>query len=196
MKRRTLSILGGGVAVMVVVCVGECVWVVRNGFSTHDEPTKAEAWLARSMRHWSIPADLRDARNPVELTPAILSEAKAHWADHCATCHGNDGKGQTMMGQHLYPRAPDMTLPSTQTLSDGELFAIIENGVRLTGMPGWGDGSSGSRRDSWTLVHFVRHLPRITAGELQEMKAMNPITPQEMAEEQQEREFLSAAPRK
>jgi hypothetical protein len=86
-----------------------------------------------------------------------------------------------------------MTLPRTQELSDGELFAIIENGVRLTGMPGWGDGTAASKRQSWALVHFIRRLPRITPAELQEMKGMNPMTPQEMAEEQQEREFLAGA---
>ena len=122
------------------------------------------------MRHWSIPADLHDAKNPVPLTPEILAEARAHFADHCAICHGNDGKGTTEMGQHLYPRAPNMTLLETQSQSDGELFATIENGVRLTGMPGWGNGTAESGRASWTLVHFIRHLPKITPEELAEME--------------------------
>ena len=41
------------------------------------------------------------------LTPAVLGEGLSHWADHCASCHGNDGKGETALGQRLYPRAPD-----------------------------------------------------------------------------------------
>jgi hypothetical protein len=46
------------------------------------------------------------------------------------------------MGRGLYPRAPDMRLPATQRLSDEALFYIIENGIRLTGMP---DGAPGRR---------------------------------------------------
>jgi len=135
---------------------------VRYGFSAHDEPMAMEAMMAGRMRHWSVPADLHKLKNPLPLTPEILTEARAHYADHCASCHGNDGKGQTEIGQHLYPRAPDMTLAETQDLSDGEIFSTIENGVRLTGMPGWGNGTAESAYGSWTLVHFIRHLPKVT----------------------------------
>jgi mono/diheme cytochrome c family protein len=163
---------------------------VRYGFSAHDEPMAMEAMMAGRMRHWSVPADLHKLRNPLPLTPEILTEARAHYADHCASCHGNDGKGKTEIGQHLYPRAPDMTLSETQNLSDGELFATIENGVRLTGMPGWGNGTAESAYGSWTLVHFIRHLPKVTPAEVEEMKKMNPMTPSEMQEQQSEELFL------
>src|SRR5207247_5909710 len=66
-----------------------------------------------------------------------------------SSCHANDGSGQTEMGQHLYPRVPDMRLARTQELTDGELFAIIEDGVRFTGMPAWGDKSEQSQLASW-----------------------------------------------
>ena len=114
----------------------------------------------------------------------------AHWADHCAGCHGNDGSGQTDIGRNLYPKTPDMRQPRTQNLTDGELFSIIKNGVRLTGMPAWGDAGGRDDAANWKLVHFIRHLPKITPAELQQMKAMNPMSPSEMKEEQQEDEFL------
>lgn len=166
------------------------VRILRYGFSAHDEPTAMEAFMAERMRHWSVPGDLHKMKNPVQLTPQVLAEARAHFADHCASCHGNDGKGKTEMGQHLYPRAPDMSLSKTQNLSDGEIFATIENGIRLTGMPGWGTGTAESAYGSWTLVHFIRHLPKITPAELEEMKKMNPMSPMEMQEQQSEEAFL------
>ena len=177
------------VAVLVVGAVaGACMFLraVHYGFSAHDQPMAMEAMMAGRMRHWSVPGDMHQMRNPILLTSDVLHEAESHFADHCATCHGNDGKGQTEIGQHLYPKAPDMTLPATQSLSDGELFAIIENGVRLTGMPGWGDGTAESAYGSWTLVHFIRHLPKITPNEIEEMAKMNPITPGEMKEQMQD----------
>lgn len=185
--KLTLLVLG-----ILVLSGGLLVWsTVRRGFSTHDEPSRIEAAVARTVRHWSVPAELRDASNPLPLTPQVLGEARAHWADHCASCHGNDGKGKTAIGENLYPRVPDMTLPATQTLSDGELFAIIENGIRLTGMPGWGNGTAESAYGSWGLVHLIRHLPELTPEELAEMEALNPKTPEEWEQMQAEEAFLS-----
>lgn len=184
-----IALLAVGTLVLLGVLL---LWgLLRRGFSTHDEPSGMEARIARSLRHWSTPADLRDARNPLPLTPQVLAEARAHWADHCASCHGNDGKGKTAVGEHLYPRAPDMMLPATQSLSDGELFAIIENGVRLTGMPGWGNGTAESAYGSWGLVHFIRHLPELSPEEIAGMEALNPKTPEEWEEMQAEEAFLS-----
>jgi mono/diheme cytochrome c family protein len=125
----------------------------------------------------------------VPATPEVLASARAHFADHCAGCHGNDGKGQTEMGRNLYPKAPDMTT-GTQSLLDGEIFYIIKNGVRLTGMPAWGDDSPESDRASWELVHFIRHLPRITPEELKEMTDLNPVSPHEAREREEIDRFL------
>jgi cytochrome c553 len=174
----------------LLIGLGAFIYTLRYGFSTHDSPTAMEAFIAGRMRHWSIPADLHQARNPLPLTPEVLAEARAHFADHCAVCHGNDGKGKTEMGRHLYPRAPDMTLRETQSQSDGELFATIENGVRLTGMPGWGEGTPESARGSWALVHFIRHLPNVTPEEMAEMEKLNPKSPEEWKEMQNEENFL------
>ena len=84
-----------------------------------------------------------------------------------------------------------MTLATTQKLSDGELFAIIENGVRLTGMPGFGGGTADSARASWSLVHFIRHLPKLTTAEIAEMEKLNPKSPEEWVQMKAEEEFLS-----
>ena len=189
MSRRALILL---VVIAVAIAAGALLMhnTMSYGFSAHDDPTRIESMMASMMRHYSAPADLRSRRNPIPLTPQILTEARAHYADHCATCHGNDGKGKTEMGPHFYPKVPDMTLASTQSQADGELFATIENGVRMSGMPGWGDGTAESARGSWTLVHFIRHLPKITPDELAQMEKLNPKTPDDMEESTKEDEFL------
>jgi mono/diheme cytochrome c family protein len=115
----------------------------------------------------------------------------AHFADHCAVCHANDGSGQTEMGRGLYPKAPDMRLDATQQLSDGELFYIIEHGIRFTGMPGWRNGTEAGEQSSWQLVHFMRHLPKLTEAELETMKARNPRSPDEIRYEIEEERFLN-----
>ncbi|HET7437532.1 MAG TPA: c-type cytochrome [Thermoanaerobaculia bacterium] len=189
MKRGALALLAI-VAVVIVVATITIASMLRSGLSTQGEPTATEAFVARVVRRWAVPSELRHAKNPVPLTPAILAEARAHFADHCASCHGNDGKGEAL-GKQMYPRAPDMTLAATQSRSDGELFSIIENGVRLTGMPGFGSGTADSAYGSWTLVHFIRHLPRMTPAEIAEMELLNPKSPEEWRQLQDERAFLA-----
>ena len=65
----------------------------------------------------------------------------------------------------MYPPAPDMREADTQNMTDGELFYIVQNGIRLTGMPVWGSGSDHDAEDSWKLVRFIRHLPKLTVEE-------------------------------
>jgi len=184
---RSLSFLLG-FATAVVLAAAAALALFHGGTSARPEPSKLEARLARAVRHWAIPAEARERRNPVIATTAALADARAHFADHCASCHGNDGRGDTEMGRGLYPRAPDMRLPATQGLSDGELFYIIEDGVRLTGMPAWGE--PGEERESWELVHFIRHLPRLAPEELIEMERLNPRGASEWRELEEEERFL------
>lgn len=178
------------VVLALVVAAGALAIIVRRGLNSRDEPTMVEEAIARSVRHFATPASMRKARNPTPLTSDVLAEARAHWADHCATCHANDGSGQTEIGRNLYPKTPDMRRHRTQNLTDGELFSIIKNGIRLTGMPAWGDPAGQDDADNWKLVHFIRHLPKITTQELEEMKSMNPVSPTEMKEEKAEQQFL------
>jgi len=112
-----------------------------------------------------------------------MKDAREHFADHCAQCHANNGSGDTEMGKNLYPRAPDMRLPATQNLSDGELYYIIRNGVPLTGMPAWGEPHTDQDDESWQLVLFIRHLSHLTPEEIKDMENYNPIGKMEKEEE-------------
>jgi mono/diheme cytochrome c family protein len=161
-----------------------------GGFSARATPSAAERLVARTVRHWAAPSNARAAQNPVVFTPEVWAQGRAHFADHCAACHANDGSGHTEIGQNLYPKAPDMRLLDTQRLSDGELYWIIANGVRLTGMPAWGDGGPNDV-ETWKLVHFIRHLNELTAEHTSEMKGLNPKTPAEIKEEQEDLQFLN-----
>lgn len=166
------------------------ILMLQRGFSARDQPSAVEAFVARRVRRLAIPRGAREAKNPVPPGPENMAAARAHFADHCATCHANDGSGNTEIGRNLYPKAPDMREPDTQDLTDGELFYIIHNGIRFTGMPAWGGDDPAADLDSWKLVHFIRHLPELTATEIAEMKALNPKSRHDMAEEQGVQNFL------
>jgi len=187
MKRGTLILL---VVVVVAGLVGVLVVsIFHDGLSARATPTLLEKILARDARHLAIPSTARNLQNPVPASADNLRDALLHFADHCAGCHGNDGRGDTLLGRGLYPKPPDLRLPESQNLSDGELFWVIENGVRFTGMPAF--SNPGSQDDSWKLVQFIRHLPRLTAEERIEMERNNPNSPADRLEEQQEDDFLN-----
>jgi mono/diheme cytochrome c family protein len=178
------------IAVVTIVAVGLLLglgWFgyqsFATGFSAKAAPHALEVFMARQIRYLAIPLHDRNKPNPVSLTPDVLQEGLAHFADHCATCHGNNGNGQTPIGKNMYPQAPDLREPATQNMSDGELFWVIHNGIRFTGMPAWGEGNPDEDLDSWKLVHFIRHLPQLMPDELERMKTLNPKTKHESEEE-------------
>ena len=83
-----------------------------------------------------------------------------------------------------------MRREDTQRLTDGELYYIIQNGIRLTGMPAWGNQGDDKDEDGWKLVHFIRRLSELTPTQLKEMEKLNPKTAAEIEEERQDEEFL------
>ena len=182
------------IIVLVLGTIGTVGWMgyqlFSTGFSAKPEPHALEILVARQIRHLAIPLEQRNAPNPIPLNPDVMKESLAHFADHCATCHANDGSGQTPIGKNVYPKAPDLRLADTQSMSDGEIFWVIHNGIRFTAMPAWGEGDPAEDKDSWKLVHFIRHLPQLTPEELDQMKSLNPKTRIDLEAEADFGEFL------
>ena len=155
-------------AIVLVAAVAAAIYgavMIRRGFSAAAEPSSLEKIAARAARNLAIPATARKEENPWKTTPKTLKVAREDFTARCAICHGNDGSGQTQVGRNLYPKAPDLRLPLTQNLTDGELRYIIRNGVRLTGMPAWGNPHVEQDEDSWKLVLVIRDLRQLTTEE-------------------------------
>src|SRR5262245_59419199 len=192
-ERRMFTLLRRLVLVVLVlvglVAIAGAAAFVAGGTSTRQPPGKIELAVAPKLRSLAIPREARDRKNPVPESAKVMAEGMEHFSDHCAICHANDGSGDTEMGRGLYPRAPDMRLAATQDLSDGELCYIIENGVKLTGMPAWG-GEVHGEDASWKLVRFIRHLPKLSTAELERMKELNPKGPDEWKEQEESKKFL------
>lgn len=188
---RVIKVIWHLCAILGLAAIAALAWLAATGIGTRADPPAVEVSIARTARHLAIPAAARRRPNPVTVSGDSIRAGLEHWADHCASCHGNDGSGDTEIGRGLYPRAPDMRLPATQDLTDGELFYIIENGVKLTGMPAWGTGEPEGEQDSWHLVNFVRHLPQLSEEELAEMVDLNPKSAAEWQAREEERRFLA-----
>ena len=188
--KPALKVIALATGLVLVASLVVLAYFIGAGVSARPAPGRVEVFVARTLRDMAIAWHTQDRQNPVPLSEEILAQGRDHFADHCASCHANDGSGEAELGRGLYPRAPDMRLPATQRLSDEALFYIIENGVRLTGMPAWGTGTPEGEEQSWHLVHFIRRLPQLTVAELEQMQERNPRSPQEIRQEIEAERFL------
>lgn len=169
MTRR--KAIGLAIFAVFVAAAGYLLWVVKNhGFSAREEPSRIEAWLARHARRIATPGNATTLQNPVHATEEDLASARHHFVEHCSSCHALNGSGNTLFGRNMYPKVPELRDQETQKLSDGELYYIISNGVRFTGMPAF--GGEDSPEDIWKLVTFIRRLPNLSPEELKMMESM------------------------
>src|SRR5215469_11441027 len=113
MKRTILMTLIGLVVAGLAFAIAAAALVLHDGLSAKATPTRLEAFVARNARHLAIPGNARLMGDPVLDSPEIQHEARLHFADHCAICHGNDGSGDTPIGDGLYPKPPDLRKPAT-----------------------------------------------------------------------------------
>jgi mono/diheme cytochrome c family protein len=111
--------------------------------------TEAKRLLIRRASHRQIPAPPADRQTSIE-------EGDKLFGTECAACHGLDGQKLTDAGRWMYPRAADLTSPTVRRYSDRELFWIVKNGIRLSGMPAFAKVESDEH--VWNLVHYVRTI--------------------------------------
>jgi mono/diheme cytochrome c family protein len=175
--RTLIRFLMTAAVLVLIATLAAVLYIRQTGLRGQPQPGALETRVARTFRALAVPADVKARRLPEEAqTYDAFWAGMEHYARYCAVCHANDGSGQgTPLGSGLFPKPPDLRAAATQQLTDGELFYIIDNGVRFTGMPAFGTGESTPEGDRqlWQLVEFVRRLPRITPDELATMEGMN-----------------------
>jgi cytochrome c553 len=89
-------------AAAIVVGAGiYSIRLIQYGFSAREKPTSLEASLVRKARRWAIPAKAKHLKNPMPTNAEMLEHGRNHSADHCATCHANNGSGETEIGRTL-----------------------------------------------------------------------------------------------
>lgn len=153
MRDRAVFTFRALVLSALVVCLPGC--------TAHKRPSSLERTLANMAKDVVIPIEAHNLKDPVPPGQKAIHEGQQVYLESCALCHGTDGHGYTNLGRSMYPPAMDLTSPHVQHWSDADLFWIIQNGIRLTGMPSW--NSSISASDSWKLAQFIHALPRLDA---------------------------------
>lgn len=143
--------------VLLVVVVLTVFALMNFNLTALQEPGRVETSAANWVTHFFI---RRASRHGIPQRPQGTQASAANgnilYSSECGMCHGSDGRSQTPIGRWMYPRAADLTSEQVQSFSDQELFWIIQNGVRFTGMPAFGKVETADH--IWNLVNYVRNL--------------------------------------
>jgi mono/diheme cytochrome c family protein len=148
--------------------VGLVVWSGGYNVAATNPPGKTETRFAAFALNRAIQKRAPAKANPFT-KPEDVRFGLVHYKENCLDCHGAPGVEESEFGQGLNPPAPDLTLPAMQRMRDGELFWVVSNGIRMTGMPAF--SPTHKEDEIWKMVAFVRHLPEITKEEQQILKA-------------------------
>jgi mono/diheme cytochrome c family protein len=133
-----------------------------QGCSAGKQPSHGESSLANAAKDVTIPLEAGKMTNPLPDSDEVVSKGQEVFLGSCAQCHGADARGDSNLGRNMTPPAMDLSSAHVQHWSDAELFWIIQNGVRLTGMPAW--KSSISDNDTWKLARYIHKIPRLDAA--------------------------------
>ena len=153
--KRPLTIL---IAVLVLIVVVATVAASQFNLSAIPEPGRTETYLATAAKRILISRSSRRGIPPEPpATQASITEGNTLFGVDCSACHGMTGRTPTETGRWMYPRAADLGSPAVQQFTDRELFWIVKNGIRLSGMPAFGKVEADQH--IWDLVHYLRTLP-------------------------------------
>lgn len=157
------------VVVLVVVFAGADLLISRFSLTALPEPGRAETLLAMKAKHYLVRRESRDGvPDGPQRTPVKIAEGEKLYGTECAMCHGMNGRVPTDAGRWMYPRAADLTSLRVQSYSDRELFWVVRNGIRLSGMPAFGKVESDEH--IWSLVQYVRSLNPSLGGDAGQSK--------------------------
>jgi len=162
-RSLTVLLVLGLLAVAAVVFY----FAVLPGLSVaRNQPSKLETEVATYLLRHSVPASAKAMANPLGAhpDPAAIAAGRALFTKKCETCHAYDGGGRTEIGANAFPRVPALR-PLVVSMSDGEIFYHIRNGIRNTAMPAWDFPDA----QVWQLVSYIRNLPVVASREQQDI---------------------------
>lgn len=156
-------------AVIALILVGAALIYSGSDYPGADQPHwPMTAWLLNEVRNRAIRAHAAGITEPAGLDDsARIVAGVAHYSAHCAVCHGAPGVERGDLAEGLYPRPPNLA-NSVKLYTPAELFWIVKHGIRMTGMPSWGDHSDD---ELWATVAFIEKLPGMTDNDYAKLVA-------------------------
>jgi mono/diheme cytochrome c family protein len=154
-------------AVLLVLCAtGAAVYVFSGAYDVAAVPIQRgflEQQLAR-ISDKSVARHAAGIQVPPLADPAMQKAGAAHYRDMCVTCHGAPGVKPSEIGAGLNPHPPNL-VHSAGDMAPNEIYWIVKNGVKMTGMPAF--GPTHDERELWSMVAFIEQLPKMSPAAYQ-----------------------------
>ncbi len=165
------NIIFGSILTLLIIAVGSLIFVYSGFYnlSATIPHMKATESFIHMMKEKSISVNSKNMEAPnLNDEKLILSGYKGYDA-MCVTCHAAPGKSATVIADGLYPKPPELENKEIiDEWNEKELFWIIKNGIKLTGMPAYGPTHSDD--DLWAIVAFLNKLPNMSENEYKAME--------------------------
>ncbi len=169
---RRWAWLMGGVILTLAALGGAGLMVIETGAfdarasTPHDIFT---AWSTHTTMIHSMRRGARDVHPPAAFTPAETIAGMRLYEQRCMACHGGPGVARAAWVQGMNP-SPPFLLDASRRWTRGQLFWVVKNGVKMTGMPAW--GLTESDGDIWNLVAFLEAMPQMKPADFQRVVAV------------------------
>ncbi len=139
------------VTILVALALGGIIHLSLS----HPIPERANPSVGQAG--WNVPKSAKRVKNPIKATAASIRKGKSLFAEYCAMCHGDEGRGDGPMAEALETKPANLTdRARMESQSDGELFWKIAKGNPP--MPDF--EKTLKREEIWHLVNYLRTLAR------------------------------------
>lgn len=167
-----MRFFAGVVVTLAVLVAAGLVYIYAGAFdvSARHPHSAVGKWVLETTLEHSIAARA-EAKAPAHFTPEQAREGFAEYDHVCSTCHGGPGMKAKAWTKGMRPAPPDLS-KEAQEFSDAELFWIVKNGIKMSGMPA--QAKDESDEEIWSAVAFLRTLPKTSAQDYARMKAAAP----------------------
>lgn len=184
-KVVTAVITVGVVVVVAVLCGLTFVYSGLYDVTAARPKSALTDWVLSTTMQESVHRNARQVTVPADLERRSLSLGIDHYREMCVTCHGAPGIDRSDIGQGLNPQPPLLQKAVSQW-KPAELYWIIRNGVKMTGMPAF--GPTHTENQLWAITALVRRLPAMTPAEYQSLASARVAPTTGAAEHEHEHE--------
>jgi mono/diheme cytochrome c family protein len=159
--------LGAAAASAVGLAAGAFAWSAFDVSARAPHEPPVERMLA-ALRDEAITAQARGITPPAPFgEQGDLVKGIVHYQAHCALCHGKPGDGPGEIGRGMYPRPPDLSATAARR-TPGEMFWVLKNGIKMSGMPAWSDHADA---ELWPVVALLARFPAFKPGDYDALAA-------------------------
>lgn len=107
-------------------------------------------------KHHNAPVSAKKLKNPLQANEETIAAGRSLFNKHCASCHGEDGKAKTEIAAAMKKRPTDLTAKEMRGITDGEIYWVITNGIRKSGMPAF--KSKVTDQERWRMTVYIKNM--------------------------------------